>query len=119
MEGARRPFGDDDDARGCGARRQRLGEQPLAPARVYPDRSEVAAASDVLSIHLALCPETRGLVDAAVLSALKPGSYLINTARAEVVDDDALAQAIRERGLRVGLDVFKGEPPAPSRAPPK
>jgi D-3-phosphoglycerate dehydrogenase len=72
---------------------------------------EVAAAADVLSIHLALAPETRGLVNRAVLDRLKPGACFINTARAEVVDDAALERAVRERGIRVGLDVWTGEPP--------
>lgn len=70
---------------------------------------EVAAA-DVVSVHLALCPDTRGLVDAAFLSAMHPGSILINTSRAEVVDEAALLAAVRGHGLRAGLDVFDGEP---------
>ncbi len=71
---------------------------------------EVAERSDVLSVHLALTPETRGLIGASVIDRLKPGSYFINTARAEVVDHAALEQAVRERNIRVGLDVFAGEP---------
>ena len=74
--------------------------------------AEVAARCDVLSIHLALSPETRGLVNASVLSHLKPGSVVINTARGEIVDHQALREAIRERKLRVGLDVFEQEPAA-------
>ncbi len=70
----------------------------------------VAAASDVLSIHLALNAETRGLVGGAVLDALRPGSYLVNTSRAEVVDQAALERAVTERAVRAGLDVFEGEP---------
>jgi D-3-phosphoglycerate dehydrogenase len=81
---------------------------PLLIARTP---QEVAGRCDVLSIHLALTPETRGLVDASVLDALKPGSYVINTARAELVDHAALERAVREKGVRVGLDVFAGEPP--------
>ena len=70
----------------------------------------VAEAADVLSIHLALAPDTRGLIGADLLGRLKPGAILVNTARAEVVDHDALAVAVRERGLRVGLDVYPDEP---------
>jgi len=70
----------------------------------------VAEKSDVLSVHLALNSETRGLVNAAVLDKLKPGSYFINTARGEVVDYAALEKAVRERDIRVGLDVFAAEP---------
>jgi len=47
---------------------------------------------------------------AAVLDKLKPGSYFINTARAEVVDQAALEKAVRERNIRAGVDVFAGEP---------
>ena len=73
---------------------------------------DVAASCDALTVHLALAPETRGLVNAALLSRLKPGACFINTARAEIVDQDALEQAIRDRGLRVALDVYKDEPSA-------
>ena len=76
----------------------------------------VAARADVLSVHLALGPDTRGLVDATLLSYLKPGAIFVNTARAEVVDHNALASAVREKGLRVGLDVFANEPTAASGA---
>jgi len=70
----------------------------------------VMDAADVLSVHLALAPETRGLVDASLLRRLKPGAIFINTARAEVVDYEALEAAVRDRGLRVGLDVYREEP---------
>jgi D-3-phosphoglycerate dehydrogenase len=72
---------------------------------------ELAVRSDVLSIHVALTPDTRGLVGRDVLERLKPGAYLVNTARAEVVDQEALADAVRTRGLRVALDVYAAEPP--------
>ena len=75
-----------------------------------PTPEAVAEQCDVLSIHLALGKETRGLVNDAVLSKLKPGSVVINTARGEVLDHDALARAIAERGIRAGLDVFANEP---------
>ncbi len=77
----------------------------LAPTPVA-----VAAAADVLSIHLALGPGTKNLVNAEVLAALKPGSFVINTARGEVVDHAALRAAVRARKLRVALDVFAEEP---------
>jgi len=70
----------------------------------------VAARADILSIHLALGPSTRNIVNAEVLAALKPGSFVINTARGEVVDHAALRDAIHERKLRVALDVFAQEP---------
>lgn len=72
--------------------------------------ADVAAKSDILSIHLALANETKGLINAAVLERLAPGSYVINTARAEVMDYDALLSVMERKKLRVGLDVFPGEP---------
>jgi D-3-phosphoglycerate dehydrogenase / 2-oxoglutarate reductase len=68
------------------------------------------AQADVVSLHLALTKETRGFVDRAMLARLKPGAILINTARAEVLDYAALADTVREKGIRVGLDVFANEP---------
>jgi len=70
----------------------------------------VAASCDVLSVHVAADLQTRNLIGEDVFRALKPGACFINTARAEVVDHAALARAVTERGLRVGLDVFAGEP---------
>jgi D-3-phosphoglycerate dehydrogenase len=77
---------------------------------IAPTPADVAARADVLSVHLALGPETAGLVNAGVLSRLKPGAMFINTARGEVVDHAALAAVVRETGVRVGLDVFANEP---------
>jgi D-3-phosphoglycerate dehydrogenase / 2-oxoglutarate reductase len=89
--------------------KERVEDQPV-PMQLASSPQDVAARCDVLSVHLALSPDTRGLVNAGVFERLKPGSYLINTARAEVVDHAALEKAIRERDLRVGLDVFAAEP---------
>ncbi len=77
---------------------------------VLPSPEEVAARSDVLSLHLALTPDTKHLVGAGIFNRLKPGSYVVNTARGEIVDHGALAEAVRTRGLRVALDVFEQEP---------
>lgn len=71
---------------------------------------EVASASDIVSVHVALNDDTRNMIDDKFFSALKPGSYFINTSRAEVIDQNALANTIKDRGLRAGLDVFAGEP---------
>lgn len=71
---------------------------------------EVAAAADVVSVHLALKDETRNLIDSKFFDAMRPGSFFINTARAEVVDEQALARAVAERGIRAGVDLFAGEP---------
>ena len=71
---------------------------------------EAAATADIVSVHLALGPETRGLCDADFFAAMKKGAYFINTARGEIVDEEALKAAIREKGIRAGLDVFAQEP---------
>ena len=89
--------------------KENIADAPIA-MQMAKSPEEVAERSDVLSVHLALTPETRGLVSASVIDKLKPGSYFVNTARAEVVDYAALEKAVRERNIRVGLDVFAGEP---------
>jgi D-3-phosphoglycerate dehydrogenase len=70
----------------------------------------VAEQADILSLHLALAGDTRNLVNGSILNRLKPGSYLVNTSRAEVVDHAALEDAVRNRGIRAALDVFAVEP---------
>lgn len=80
------------------------------PMEIAKTPQEVAERCDVLSVHLALTKETRGFVDASIIDKLAPGSYFINTARGEVVDYAALERAVRERHIRVGLDVFAAEP---------
>ncbi len=97
---------------------RRFAANPDEAARVAEDLDitvvatpeQVVQAADVLSVHLALATDTRGFVNAALLSHLKKGAYVVNTARAEVVDQPALVAAIREKGLRAGLDVFASEP---------
>lgn len=71
---------------------------------------DVARVADAITVHTALTPETRGIVGRPLLAAMKHGAVLINTARAEVVDEAALAEALDTRGLRAGLDVLEGEP---------
>lgn len=71
---------------------------------------EVAASSDVVSVHLALKPETRNLVNAQIFNRMREGTYFINTARGDVVDQSALVAAIRNRGIRAGIDVYAVEP---------
>ena len=70
----------------------------------------VAAEADVVSLHLALNNETRNLIDADFFNAMRQGAYFINTARGEVVDQQALANAMKTRGIRAGLDVYAAEP---------
>ena len=71
---------------------------------------EVARRADVVSVHLALKPETRSIIGADVFNSMKEGAIFINTARGEVVDQAALQHALRTRGIRAGLDVFASEP---------
>ncbi len=71
---------------------------------------EVAREADVVSVHLALKPDTRSLIGADVLNSMKEGAYFINTSRGEVVDQAALVHAMQARGIRAGLDVYANEP---------
>jgi D-3-phosphoglycerate dehydrogenase / 2-oxoglutarate reductase len=71
---------------------------------------EVARAADIVSVHLALTPDTRSLIGADVFGSMKDGAYFINTSRGEVVDQAALVHAMRTRGIRAGLDVYASEP---------
>jgi D-3-phosphoglycerate dehydrogenase len=75
---------------------------------------ELLARADVISLHLALNDETRGLIDARRLAQAKPGVILINTARGALVDEAALLDALRSGHIRhAGLDVFHAEPLKP------
>jgi D-3-phosphoglycerate dehydrogenase len=71
---------------------------------------DVIARSEIISIHLALTKDTRGFVGSELLRHMKPGAMLINTARAEVLDYVVLPDLIRDKGIRIGLDVFANEP---------
>ena len=72
--------------------------------------ADVAREADVVSVHVALKPETRGLIGSDFFDAMKEGAYFINTSRGEVVDQDALRRAMREKNVRAGLDVYAAEP---------
>ncbi|MEO8076211.1 MAG: NAD(P)-dependent oxidoreductase [Acidobacteriota bacterium] len=90
-----------------------LGIEPaLRTVRIdlAPSPGEVAARADILSLHVALGPETKSMVNAALLDRVKPGTMIVNTARGDVIDHAALGAAVREKSLRVGLDVFANEP---------
>ncbi|MDR6324605.1 NAD(P)-dependent oxidoreductase [Actinoplanes couchii] len=93
-----------------------VGYDPYVPA---PDGVEAVgldqllAASDVLSVHMPLSGETRGMLGSAELARLPHGASLINVSRAEIVDQGALLAALDDGRLRgAGLDVLIGEPPA-------
>ena len=75
---------------------------------------ELLARSDVVSVHCALTPETKGLIGARALALMKPSAVLVNTARGAIVDQAALAGALRERRIfAAALDVVEREPIAP------
>lgn len=97
-----RRFSDDGAARE--AAEQAFGIQVASTAE------ELVSKADILSVHLALTKETRGFVNAELLAHARKGACFINTARGEVVDYAALEAAVKDKGLRVGLDVFANEP---------
>jgi D-3-phosphoglycerate dehydrogenase len=71
---------------------------------------ELASLSDFVSVHIALNPQTKGLLGKAFFNAMRPGTIFINTSRAEVVDQAAMVTALAEKNLKAGLDVFEDEP---------
>jgi phosphoglycerate dehydrogenase-like enzyme len=73
---------------------------------------DVISQADFLSLHCSLLPVTRGMVNASFLAQVKPGAYLINTARGELIDEAALIEALQNGHLRgAALDAFAQEPP--------
>ncbi|RWR28317.1 3-phosphoglycerate dehydrogenase [Sinirhodobacter populi] len=83
--------------------------QGFAPV---PDLASGLARADLISLHTPLRPETRGLMGRAAFAACKPGAILVNTARAGLVDEEALAEALAEgRIAAAGLDVYSATAP--------
>ncbi|MXY46063.1 MAG: hydroxyacid dehydrogenase [Chloroflexi bacterium] len=74
--------------------------------------ADVAQSADIVSVHVSLNDDTRQMAGRDFFAAMREGAIFINTSRAEVVDESALAWAVRERGIKAGLDVFEGEPPS-------
>ena len=84
---------------------------PEAPPAVRLPLEELLATSDVVSLHCPLTPQTRHLIDGDALRSMRPGAFLLNTSRGPVVDEAALAEALREGWIAgAGLDVFEREP---------
>jgi phosphoglycerate dehydrogenase-like enzyme len=80
----------------------------------YVSRDELISTSDIISLHVPLLVETRGLIDATALAKMKPTAVLINTARGELVDETALHAALVSGQIAgAGLDVLAQEPPQP------
>ncbi|MDJ0954840.1 MAG: NAD(P)-dependent oxidoreductase [Acidimicrobiia bacterium] len=88
----------------------RLHQLKQMGTRFEPDLLALAGSCDILSFHVPATPETEGLVSRELLAAMKPETVIVNTSRGSVIDEEALVAAIEEKDLRVGLDVYKGEP---------
>jgi glyoxylate reductase len=72
---------------------------------------QLLATSDVVSVHVPLSPQTKHLIDRTAFSRMKRSAYFINTSRGSVVDEEALAWALREGIIKgAGLDVYEDEP---------
>ena len=93
----------------------RIAYHNLSP-RVVPgyqsmSLDQLLATSDVISVHVPLSPQTKHLIDRKAFSRMKRSAYFINTSRGSVVDEDALAWALREAIIKgAGLDVYENEP---------
>ena len=85
---------------------------------IYLDLETLMAVSDIISVHVPLTEETYHLINASKLALCKPSAILVNTARGNVVDNEALAMALKQEKLAgAGLDVFEMEPPLPKDYP--
>src|SRR3989339_2016950 len=76
----------------------------------FSEMDQILPICDIVTIHLPLTPQTRGLFNKEMFGFMKPNSLLVNTSRADIIDEDALLEAITEKNIRVAVDVFKGEP---------
>lgn len=93
--------------------RKRLPEavERMLGARFVPQLDDLIAEADILTLHCPLTDETRGMIDARRIALMKPGSSIINTARGELIDHEALIAALKSGQLAgAGLDVYPDEP---------
>ena len=74
------------------------------------DVKTLAGKADIISVHLALTNDTRGFLGEDFFNSMKEGACFVNTSRAEVIDEEALKNAVLSKKIRAGLDVFSGEP---------
>lgn len=79
----------------------------------FRELDALLAESDVVTLHVPLSPETAGLIDGHRLALIRDGACLVNTARGEIVDQDALVRELVSGRIRAGLDVLAGEPDVP------
>ncbi|MGB7419934.1 MAG: D-glycerate dehydrogenase [Erythrobacter sp.] len=90
--------------------------ESMLGARFVPDLDDMVREADILTLHCPLTRKTRGLIDAKRIEAMKPGSSIINTARGELIDIDALVAALESGHLAgAGLDVYPNEPDVDQR----
>jgi len=80
---------------------------------VYRELDQLLAEADIVTLHVPLTPQTEGLIDARRLSVLRDGACFVNTARGEIVDQEALVAELVSGRIRAGLDVFRDEPNVP------
>lgn len=76
----------------------------------FSEMDQLLPLCDVISVHLPATPETTKLFNKKMFGYMKPNTFLINTSRPEVIDEDAMLEAIKEKNIRVALDVFNDEP---------
>lgn len=76
----------------------------------FSEMDQLVPMCDILTIHLPATADTKGLFNKEMFGYMKNNALLINTSRSEVIDEDALLDAIKEKNIRVAMDVFKGEP---------
>lgn len=93
-----------------GVRIVRVARRPRDEVRPMADLREILPTADVVVILLPLTPETRGVMDAAAIGAMRPGALLVNASRGGVVDTVALTSAVMDGRIRVALDVTDPEP---------
>jgi D-3-phosphoglycerate dehydrogenase / 2-oxoglutarate reductase len=78
----------------------------------FSEMDQLLPLCDIVTIHLPATPETKGLFNKKMFSFMKNGAFLINTSRQDIIVEEDLLEAIKEKNLRVAMDVFKGEPEA-------
>ena len=76
----------------------------------FSEMDQLLPMCDILTIHLPATSETKGLFNKEMFGYMKKNALLINTSRPEIIDEEAMTEAIKEKNIRVALDVFKGEP---------
>jgi D-3-phosphoglycerate dehydrogenase len=76
----------------------------------FSEMNRLLPLCDIITIHLPATPQTKGLFNKEMFGYIKPNALLINTARADLIDQDAMIEAIKTKNIRVALDVIKNEP---------